>query len=434
MIVPSIDLMNGHAVQLRQGRELVIDAGDPRPIAERFAPIGEVAVIDLDAALGRGSNEHTIRDLLRLCRCRVGGGIRGEDAARRWLDAGAHKIIIGTAAAPELLSKLPRERLIAALDARHDEVVVEGWVKPTGATIADRMRELAPFVGGFLVTFVEREGMMMGLQLERARSLLEHAGGTRITVAGGIVSADEIGRLDRLGMDAQLGMALYTGTLDLADSLAACLTTDRPDGLWPTVVADEHGVALGLAYSNAQSLRASIAERRGVFCSRTRGLWRKGDTSGQVLGLLRIDADCDRDCLRMTVRPTLAPHGPAATPAFCHTGTRSCWGAAWGLSALDTRLRAPAASMDSASYTARLLRDRALLHAKILEEAGELTRAGTRDEVIAEAADVLYFTMVRLVAEGVALDEVTSELDRRSLKLTRRPGDAKPGALDGSVR
>lgn len=428
MIIPSIDLMNGHAVQLRQGRELVIDAGDPRPIAERFAPIGEVAVIDLDAALGRGSNEAIIRDLLKICRCRVGGGIRSEEAARKWLDAGAVRVILGTAATPELLSKLPKERVIAALDGKHDEVVVEGWVKGTGLRISDRMRELSPYVGGFLVTFVEREGMMMGLQIERARALLEHAGGARVTAAGGIVSADEIGALDALGMDAQLGMALYTGKLDPADSIAACLSSDRADGLWPTVVVDEAGIALGLAYSNAESLRVALAERAGVYYSRKRGLWRKGATSGQVQTLLRIDMDCDRDCLRFTVRPQTTGDA-GSSPVFCHTGTRTCWGPAWGLSTIDSKLRQPIQTMDPASYTARLLRDRALLHAKLMEEAGELTRAATREEVIHEAADVIYFTMVRLVAEGVAIEDVSKELDRRALKVSRRAGDAKPGAI-----
>ena len=132
MIIPSIDLMDGHAVQLVGGREKAIDAGDPRPIAERFRLAGTLAVIDLDAALGRGSNAGVIRDLLRLAPCRVGGGIRTVEAALDWLDAGAEQVILGTAAVPELLEQLPRERVVAALDADRDDVMVEGWRRATG--------------------------------------------------------------------------------------------------------------------------------------------------------------------------------------------------------------------------------------------------------------------------------------------------------------
>ena len=129
MIIPSIDLQSGNAVQLIGGKEKELDAGDPRPIAELFGRVGEIAVIDLDAALGTGNNRDTILDLLGRAPCRVGGGIRDVDTARFWLDAGARKIILGTAARPDILEQLPRERVIAALDAVDGEVVEEGWTK-----------------------------------------------------------------------------------------------------------------------------------------------------------------------------------------------------------------------------------------------------------------------------------------------------------------
>ena len=113
MIVPSIDVMGGRAVQLRRGRELVLDGGDPLERLEQFAVAGEVAVVDLDAALGRGSNAELIRTMLRRGPCRVAGGIRTLDAARAWLDAGAVRVVLGTAASLELCGRLPRERVIA---------------------------------------------------------------------------------------------------------------------------------------------------------------------------------------------------------------------------------------------------------------------------------------------------------------------------------
>lgn len=417
MIIPSIDLMNGQTVQLVGGKEKALDAGDPRPIAQKFALAGDIAVVDLDAALGRGSNADLIKTLLPLAPCRVGGGIRSVEAAIDWLDAGATHVVLGTAAKPELLRQLPRERVIAALDAVHGEVVVEGWQTRTGLSAPDRMRELAPLVGGFLVTFVEREGRLGGTDLDFARQLRDAAGDCRLTVAGGVTTVDEIAQLDRLGIDAQVGMALYTGRMHLADAIAAPLTSDRPDGLWPTVVCDERGVALGLAYSNAESLRVAVDEQAGVYHSRTRGLWRKGAMSGAVQRLSRIDLDCDRDALRFTVAQ--------AEPGFCHQNTWTCWGDDRGLGHLARLMAQRRTTAPPGSYTRRLLDDPALLAAKLQEEARELAAAQTPDEVCWEAADMFYFTLVAVAQAGVPLADVERHLDRRALKVTRRRGDAK---------
>jgi phosphoribosyl-ATP pyrophosphohydrolase/phosphoribosyl-AMP cyclohydrolase len=412
VIVPSIDLQGGQTVQLVGGEEKAIAAGDPLPIARRFRVAGEIAVIDLDAAMGKGSNAALIEQVLAEAPARVGGGIRNLEAAIRWLDAGAAKIIIGTAAKPELLRQLPRERVIVALDARHGEVVVEGWKTGTGARVLDRIAELRHLVGGFLVTFVELEGRMGGTNVGLAKEIVAAAGDARVTVAGGVTTAEEIRDLDLIGADAQVGMALYTGRLDLAEAIMAPLVSDRPDGLWPTVVVDERGVALGLVYSSRESIREAVRRGQGVYQSRSRGLWVKGETSGAVQELLRIDLDCDRDSPRFVVRQ----HGPG----FCHLDTRTCWGEDRGLGRLARRLAARRADAPAGSYTARLFADPALLAAKLREEAQELTEAEPRDHVVHEAADVLYFLLARLAKEGIGLAEVEAHLDRRELRVTRR--------------
>lgn len=417
MLIPSIDLQRGHAVQLRGGAEFVLDAGDPRPWLQRFARVGEVAVVDLDAALGRGDNAALMRELCQGADCRVGGGIRDYDTACDWLDAGAGRIVLGTAAAPPLLQRLPRQRTVAALDAVHGEVVVDGWRTRTGCSVHARLRELRPHVGGFLVTFVEREGRMLGLDLQAVAALRQAAGDCELTVAGGVASAADVAALDRLGVDAQVGMALYTGAFDEADALAALLPSAPPGGLWPTVVVDERDAALGLAWSDLESLRLALREGRGVYRSRRRGLWRKGESSGAVQQLLRVDLDCDRDALRFTVRQ----HGSG----FCHRGSRSCWGPGRGLQALQQRLAAAAGGDDAASYTRKLLADPAWLASKLGEEAAELAAAATPAATIAEAADVLYFTAVALQRAGVGFAEVERELDRRAAR-RRRPGLPKP--------
>ena len=424
MIIPSIDIRAGRAVQLRHGRELVLEGGDPLARLEEFSLAGEVAVVDLDAALGQGSNAPLIREMVRRAPCRVGGGIRDLDSALAWLDAGAAKIMLGTAASPELCSSLPRERVLAAVDAEHGEVVVEGWRTRTGVDVVSRIGELAPHVGGFLLTQVEREGDLAGFDMTRVTAAVEAAGRARVVAAGGIRSADEVAALDRLGADAQVGMALYSGLLPLGEAIAAPLAKGIEDRLWPTVVCEIGGATLGLVWSTRQSVAAAVAERRGIYWSRSRHrLWVKGETSGARQRLLRVDLDCDRDALRFTVRQEGI--------GFCHTGRRACWGDYFDLAALERLIRGRAVERAPESATAALLRDADLLTAKLLEEAGELAAAESRAESVAEGADLLYFLLVALARHGGTLEEVQQELARRRLRVRRRPMRAKPGGQGG---
>jgi phosphoribosyl-ATP pyrophosphohydrolase len=269
-------------------------------------------------------------------------------------------------------------------------------------------------VGSFLVTFGEREGRLGGVDLEAARRVIEEAADTPVTVAGGVTTTDEVAALDRMGADAQVGMALYTDRMALGDAVAAPLVSDRPDGLWPTVVVDEMGVALGLVYSSAESLRKAVEDRRGVYQSRSRGLWVKGETSGSTQELVRVDLDCDRDALRFVVRQ--------AGDGFCHRATWTCWGPGRGFGALERRLQARLSEGPEGSFTARLAREPDLLAAKLAEEARELAEATVREEVVWEAADLVYFTAAALARGGVSLADVAAELDRRGLTTRRRDG------------
>jgi phosphoribosyl-ATP pyrophosphohydrolase len=417
MIIPSIDVMDGHAVQLVGGKEKKIDAGDPRPIMEKFRLAGDVACIDLDAALGNGNNTELIRELATMGRVRVGGGIRDVATALEWLNAGADKIILGTAAKPDVLEHLPPDRVIAALDAVDGEVVVEGWQTRTGESILDRMEELAGYVGGFMVTFVEREGRLEGTNLEMVEELLEAAGDAHLTVAGGITTLEEVKVLHELGVDAQVGMAIYTDQMHLADAICAPLGSDRSDGLYPTVVCDEYGQALGLAYSSDESLRVAVDRQRGAYQSRSRGLWVKGETSGATQDLLGIDLDCDSDAIRFTVRQS--------GEGFCHEDTWTCWGDDDGLTRLEKTLASRLKHAPEGSYTRKLFENLQLLDEKIEEEAAELIEADSAETVTWEAADLIYFALAKAIKHGVSLRDIESELDRRSLEATRRDGSKK---------
>ncbi len=413
MLIPPIDLMGGEAVQLIGGKEHALSAGDPRPLAEKFGRVGEIAIVDLDAALGTGDNTELIKELLPLAPCRVGGGIRTVEAAIAWLDAGATKVVLGTAATPEVLRQLPPERTVVALDSFDGEVVTHGWTKGTGQRVEDKLAELRDLTSGFLLTFVEREGRMTGTDPDTLNRYLEAAGNCRVTFAGGITGAEEIGQIHKLGADAQVGMALYKNEFTLGDAVAACLRSDRPDGLWPTVVTNERGQALGLAYSNHDSVAASLETGDVTYWSRSRNeLWQKGLTSGATQRLVRMDADCDDDALRFTV--TQAGRG------FCHLDQTSCFGDFDGFAELERRLLDRVENAPDGSFTKRLFDDRELLASKITEEASELNDATDRADIVHEAADVLFFVMTRLAAEGIPLDDIERELDRRSFKVTRR--------------
>jgi phosphoribosyl-AMP cyclohydrolase / phosphoribosyl-ATP pyrophosphohydrolase len=419
MIIPSIDIQDGRAVQLRRGREFVLDGGHPLERLEEFGVAGEVAVIDLDAALGKGSNAEVIREMVRRAPCRVGGGIRSVEAARQWLDAGASKVILGTAATVENCSALPRDRVIAAVDAERGEVVVEGWRSRTGQPVLERIAELAPHVGGFLYTQVEREGELGGFDLAAVEAAVAAAEDARVTAAGGVTTTEDIAALDRIGADAQVGMAIYTGRLSLGEAVAAPLAKPVDGRFWPTVVVDESGRSLGLVWSTRESVVRAVAERRGIYWSRSRDeMWEKGATSGDTQELLRVDLDCDRDALRFTVRQ----HGGG----FCHTGTRSCWGeGTFGLDELERTIRQRLAEADPTSGTARLAADPALLAAKLREETEELLVATRPEEAVHETADLLYFALVALVQGGGSLADVRAELARRHQRVTRRPMQAK---------
>ena len=419
MIIPSIDIRNGRAVQLRRGRELVLDGGDPLDRLDEFSVAGEVAVIDLDAALGTGSNSDLIREMARTRPIRVGGGIRSLESAIDWLDAGAEKIIIGTAATPEFCKALPADRVIAAVDSYEREIVVEGWTVKTGDPVLKRIERLAPFVGGFLLTQVEHEGGMAGFDLELVSSALALAPQARITAAGGITSAQDIAILDEMGVDAQVGMALYSGSLSLAEAITAPLKRPIDGRLWPTVVCDRAGSTLGLVWSTVESIEAAVTRRRGIFWSRSRDkLWIKGETSGNTQILLRIDLDCDRDALRFKVDQQ---------GSFCHTGSVSCWPSEFELSRLEAAVKERILEGDPDSGTVRLASDHGLLRAKLIEEAAELAEARTTAEAAHEGADLLYFLCVALAVKGSSIADAVSELSLRNRRISRRPMLAKRG-------
>lgn len=405
MIHPSIDLLGGDVVQLRGGDpdDCRVRLSDPVEVARRLARHGELAIIDLDAALGRGDNLELICRLAGEFECRVGGGIRDHARADRLLRAGARKLIVGTCATPEFLANYPRERMIVAVDARGGQVVTEGWTAGTGDDPLARARRLAPWCSEFLYTLVDREGGMGGIDMEAIAALVA-ATDNRVVAAGGIATLDEVVALDRMGASCQLGMAIYSGAMDLGEAVCALLDWQKNAGLLPVVVQDDCGQVVMHAWTDRAGLLRTLASGEATYFSRSRQTtWRKGATSGHVQHVQRVRYDCDRDTLLFEV----IQRGQA-----CHLPDQySCFGEQhFGLKRLEAVLRDRAATADAGSYTRRLYDDPALLRAKILEEAAELVEAEEEREVIWETADVIYFAMVNLVARGIPLARMEREL------------------------
>ncbi len=220
MILPCIDLMDGKVVQLVQGRDKALEGDAPLEMLRKFAGFPEIQVIDLDAAMGKGDNSSIVELLATKARCRVGGGVRTPQRAKKLVDLGAHRVIVGTAAFTPAMEDIAKavgpERILIALDSKGGKIVVKGWQEATDFTAEQVVSKLEPFCGGFLCTYVDKEGMMQGTDLDwfrRLRSATKH----EITAAGGITTLEDVKTLQAMGVHAALGMAIYTGRLDLAE-------------------------------------------------------------------------------------------------------------------------------------------------------------------------------------------------------------------------
>jgi phosphoribosylformimino-5-aminoimidazole carboxamide ribotide isomerase len=227
MLIPSIDLQGGRIVQLVQGERLAVETTDVDAWIARFRGMAKVQLIDLDAAKGAGRNDLLVARICRELPCRVGGGVRTVGRVREVLDAGATHAILGsslfnqarvdTAFARTLAETFGVDRLIAAVDSRAGNVVIHGWRTQLDLSPEDAVRALEPFVGEFLYTHVDREGLMQGTDMAAIERVAQ-ATSRRVSAAGGITTREEIDRLHALGIDAVVGMAIYTGKLQIPNS------------------------------------------------------------------------------------------------------------------------------------------------------------------------------------------------------------------------
>jgi phosphoribosylformimino-5-aminoimidazole carboxamide ribotide isomerase len=236
MLIPSIDLKNGKVVQLIQGEKVAIESDDLEGWIVKFSRFPAVQLIDLDAAMGIGTNDDLVRQISTRLPVRVGGGIRSVGRAEDVLAAGAQAVIVGSAFfdvrrsaeegglikhdfARALADAVGMQRVIGAVDAKGGRVVIHGWKTVLPITPAQAVKALEPYCAEFLYTHVDKEGLMQGTDIDAIRAVAA-ATSSKVTAAGGITTQQEIDRLHALGIDAVVGMAIYTGKLEL---------TARPD-------------------------------------------------------------------------------------------------------------------------------------------------------------------------------------------------------------
>lgn len=429
MVISSIDLKDGHVVQLKNGKDLVLQRDDADNLIAEFNKYGEVAVIDLDAAMrntdekGNTKNTELLKSLLRKGNIRVGGGIRTVKKARELISLGAEKVIIGSAAwntdrkgdedpilntefLEELCKAIGRQRIIISVDAINGMIAVKGWAETANISMIEGAKEAEKYASELLFTCVEKEGCMQGTNIDMVRELRQ-AVNCRVVAAGGVSSVEEICALEYIGCDVQLGMALYTEAVKLSDSFIECLDWKKTYGMVPVIAQSPAGEVLMMGYATKSAFKKTFETGKLTFFSRTRDtLWTKGETSGHYLEVVKLRADCDRD----TVLATVIPHG-----GTCHTGSWTCFGSdpdeKSSMERLYATIKDRFANPKPGSYTATLNDKR--VREKVMEEAEELTEAESKEDVIWEAADVLYFISVLMYKEGVTWQDVYNELDKR---------------------
>ena len=223
MLIPSIDLMGGKIVQLVQGEKKALDFDDFEYWIQRFAKYPLVQLIDLDAAIGTGDNRALLSRFITRLPCQVGGGIRDIETARQIAEMGARRVIIGSALlkdgqiqkqlAAEFADAISTPKLTFAVDAKQGRVAIHGWRTLTEFTAAQAIRALDRWCDTFLYTHIDTEGLLRGFPTEVIPEL-QLATSKKLIVAGGISSLDEVLRLDGMGVDAIVGMAIYTGRIE----------------------------------------------------------------------------------------------------------------------------------------------------------------------------------------------------------------------------
>lgn len=403
MLITSIDLMDGKAVQLKQGMEKVLEREDVLELAKYYGRFGELSVIDIDAAVGNGDNEKLIKQICKVASCRVGGGIRDVEKAKRIFSYGAKKIIIGTGASEELLSKLPKEKILIAIDVKDGVVATHGWTKFSNTEPLELVKRFNSLCSGFVYTNVENEGMMQGSDFEKVKEI-RSVTTKEVVASGGISSIEEIVKLQKMNIYTQLGMSVYTGKIKLEDAFVACVDFERRFGFIPTVLQDvDTKQVLGVVYSTAESLKFSLTTGKGTYFNRDqKKLFVKGETSGNIQELVTARFNCDFDALFFMVKEK----GNA-----CHLGRYSCFGdKEFSIGDMYNKIVDDTRILPDDSLTTKMLKNDFLLKRQLMDAAFRIVNFDKAHGLEEETANFLQYLLILMAKNDITPQAVLNSL------------------------
>lgn len=395
--------MDGKAVQLKQGMEKVLEREDVLELAKYYGRFGELSVIDIDAAVGNGDNEKLIKQICKVASCRVGGGIRDVEKAKRIFSYGAKKIIIGTGANEELLSKLPKEKILIAIDVKDGLVATHGWTKTANVIPLELVKRFNNLCSGFVYTNVENEGMMQGSDFEKIKEI-RSATTKEVVASGGISSIEEIVKLQKMNIYTQLGMSVYTGKIKLEDAFVACVDFERRFGFIPTVLQDvDTKQVLGVVYSTAESLKFSLTTGKGTYFNRDqKKLFVKGETSGNIQELVTARFNCDFDALFFMVKEK----GNA-----CHLGRYSCFGdKEFSIGDMYNKIIDETRILPDDSLTTKMFKNDFLLKRQLMDAAFRIVNFDKAHGLEEETANFLQYLLILMAKNNITPQDVVNAL------------------------
>jgi ATP phosphoribosyltransferase len=433
-IIPTIDLYNGLAVIVNKGL-VCEEIGDPFECVEKISTSPYFQVTDLNRAFGdQINNKEIIKQFCFEHNCYVAGGIRSYEDAIEFLNAGAKRVAVSTNSI-DIVEKIDKNRLILSLDINeNNQLLVNGRKEVLEETIFERIGKLHKNIELICITFHQTEGTNSGQPEYQLTDILNFMNNNypdiHITVAGGINSCQEIKKLLDLGINPQFGYGIWKNIFTIGEAMVQMLNENKQVkwiknkdnlALYPTIVQSKNGKILGCVYSSKDTLQMSIDSKKAIFYSRdSESVWLKGLTSENYFFVKKISFSCDRTSLVMVVEPF-----DHRKNLFCHKNTESCFcyrdPTSSDLGNISDYLQKIVKAYDDGnySYTKKLIGSPNLLRYKLFEELQEFITANT-ENIISEAADLIYHLILYLIQNNGQMDGVLNELNRRKWQINKQ--------------
>ena len=438
-IIPTIDISKGRAVLVNKGNVLT-DNGDPFERAKELSINSDFQVADIDAAKGTGSNSEIIKQISNKYSCYVAGGIRSLDKANYFLSENAKRIVIGTSVFnTDLLEKIPSNRLILAFDIDDKfNLLFKGRTEPTTKNLFDVLEQNKKYLSAVTITFHNIEGTGKGIDIEKVKKikqyLIDQKLESRLVVAGGISSVQEVKDLLDMDVCPQFGYALWKKLFTLGDIYSSIMNydklkkfqTDTQPTLVPCIIIRNDGMPLSLTYTDKDGIKETVDSKELVIYSRSKNKrWKKGTESGNVQHLIQVSFNCDRTSLLYVVEGN----------NFCSKDKVSCFNyrnpSRGGMEFLEEIIKATFAENkeDAENFKKKILENKKWLICRILEEVNELSGSNNdkhEEILISTISDLIYYLTLYCVSSNIPVIDIYNELARRHFTLSKPKYEITP--------